>query len=475
MPCKRVFQINLILLIISTSALAQNPFPQGVEFYHWGEDGQVHSIVGSAMGISNDTTFYSFTPYSRDTSIYDCEVSAGCYVNDVQSSLGLSCYSIDDDDFTFINQAGESFRFLFDESANGPTTIYEDENTSYTLIYAGFETTSFLGQEDVVNLYSIVEFDNIDQVVTEEYEWIIRIGEVSGIHQMVDARTFLTEIEPFTVAGAEQFPEGFKPMLWSDAYDFQPGDVCQIKTEPGEEPPYYRKDSVLQRIDEPNEIQLLVFSTHVSSEVDWSGEEPSLIWTTWSSEDWHSYSHDLIVHEVPGYNLGGIRGENIWEDYNGQDRWSLHRYEISTYVECAPNIFCAETSAYSTHHARYVPGLGRVSSSGQSVGGSYNTELVYYKKGGEVWGEEFLVHVESEAMHALEFYPNPASNEISIVLPSTANYQLRILGTNGQVVESISISGKSSILLNISHLSSGIYLIEVQDDHDVFHQKLIVE
>jgi hypothetical protein len=471
----KVLHLVILLFLPICSAFAQNPFPNGLDFYHWGDDGQVFGIKGEEFGISPDTTFYNFIPYAKDTFVYECEFSPGCYINNISPAMGMECFSIVENDWTFITEGQDSLRFLFDESANGPTTIYQNETTTYTLVFGGFETTNFLGVDDVVNLYSIVAFDDIDQTVTGEYEFIIRIGEETGLHQMVDLRLFLTEMETFEVAGSDVFTEGFKPMKWSDAYDFQPGDVCQYRTETnsgGGAWETYRLDSIVSRTDYPDSVLYHIQRVHHFGYAD-----PSIyewVWTTTVSEIEVVYPHSIIIHSPSNHSINGLKGTNQWEEFDGTSQWGLNTSHKQA-SECIADIFCTQPEGSNFNNIHYLAGLGHVGSHSGSTGANTYGSLIYYNKQGEVYGDQFYLGIENQEILPIHIFPNPAKDHISISLTSSELIHVRILNMKGQCCLLTTTTGQPNFQLDISLLTQGIYIIEIELNSNLYRQKLIVQ
>ena len=64
----------------------------------------------------------------------------------------------------------------------------------------------------------------------------------------------------------------------------------------------------------------------------------------------------------------------------------------------------------------------------------------------------------------LRIYPNPASAEITVVLPKGSNGEysrLQLLDVSGKLVREVRTSQQASIRLNVSELPRGIYLCKV--------------
>lgn len=466
------------LFVLSCSIFAQNPFPQGVDFYHWGEDGEVFGVKDGEPITAGDTLFSnplhyrSQLPWDEEICVEEVNV---CFENTEPTVIGVHAFALDSASWSFVNQNGDTVNFVFSQGVGMPTQIYADENSFFTLIYGGFEATSFLGNDDFVPLYSIVEQDAETQAGLGEYEWIVRVGEETGLHTFIDITEFPENVNQISVAGASVFAEGFKPMLWSDAYDFQPGDVCQIQSETnswGGSFISYRTDSIMNRTDFEDHVEYAVHQTQFSA---WLDETiPEWVWTSEESEVVKTYFHEPIIHDAPGRLLDESYGTNQWEEFNSIERWGLNTY-FRTLNECEPGIWCHEEYEWIFQNHHYIRGLGMVDSHSGALEGSTQTGLIYYNKGGETYGEQFYLGTESLEAIPLEVFPNPAHTNLSITLPTTSACQLRIMSLNGQSIRSGVYSGQTSIMLDVSDLPQGVYIVEIQDKDSFNQQKLIVQ
>ena len=77
---------------------------------------------------------------------------------------------------------------------------------------------------------------------------------------------------------------------------------------------------------------------------------------------------------------------------------------------------------------------------------------------------------------SLEVYPNPAHEQVSVLVPASfRNGQLRISDLNGRVVRTLPVNPSSELnVLSVSDLSCGVYVISVMNDNDIAFKKLII-
>ncbi len=75
----------------------------------------------------------------------------------------------------------------------------------------------------------------------------------------------------------------------------------------------------------------------------------------------------------------------------------------------------------------------------------------------------------------IKIYPNPATNKITISIPSKAtpdNYRIEILNIDGQIIRTNNNCGAETTL-DLVNLSSGVYTIKVKTDKEIAIQKFI--
>jgi hypothetical protein len=87
----------------------------------------------------------------------------------------------------------------------------------------------------------------------------------------------------------------------------------------------------------------------------------------------------------------------------------------------------------------------------------------------------------SEQPPALQIVPNPFTNAttISYTLPTPGNISLKLYDVTGKLVATLASghqdAGTSLFALRSSHLSAGIYLLQLETDNTNLTQKLIIE
>lgn len=99
-----------------------------------------------------------------------------------------------------------------------------------------------------------------------------------------------------------------------------------------------------------------------------------------------------------------------------------------------------------------------------------------YLKNPEEFGNQYLsIPEETKISEQLVVYPNPADGDIiRFELSNTEEAAYFIYNATGQMIESGNLAAQKTHALNIAHLQSGWYILEVKTDGRVLRSKLIL-
>jgi len=106
-----------------------------------------------------------------------------------------------------------------------------------------------------------------------------------------------------------------------------------------------------------------------------------------------------------------------------------------------------------------------------------NTELVYYKKGNEIWGWPIGIDDAEQANSNIKIYPNPASDFIQLKLDDvqeTQTFTFTLWSADGRLVlQKEAVQNNSQI--DLKNASPGIYLVRLSSDQQVYTQQLVIK
>lgn len=85
---------------------------------------------------------------------------------------------------------------------------------------------------------------------------------------------------------------------------------------------------------------------------------------------------------------------------------------------------------------------------------------------------------ENSLSENLNVFPNPAHEQLSIVLPNTSDaYKIKLVNVVGSVVyeEKISKNSKETVNINLINKAKGVYFLTVESTHDKAVKKIVIE
>ena len=156
-----------------------------------------------------------------------------------------------------------------------------------------------------------------------------------------------------------------------------------------------------------------------------------------------------IVQELvdrPGWTSGNAMAFMLL----GKDDQGPSDDENAREMEAFENIADPEDGGDGQHHPERIPQL-----------------VVYYH----------MVSIDENGREILfNMYPNPANNGLVYVsLLSEKPSEVLVYGIAGNVIQSISTDGSTSITLNIDEMAKGMYFVKVVQDNNAYTRKLIVK
>ena len=88
--------------------------------------------------------------------------------------------------------------------------------------------------------------------------------------------------------------------------------------------------------------------------------------------------------------------------------------------------------------------------------------------------EETELEVVNKDAFDIEFYPNPASDQITIVAPdNTSNIRVSVINASGMVVES-DLFNTTDAIYNLQQLKPGVYLIRFEREGILVNKRLVI-
>jgi len=263
---------------------------------------------------------------------------------------------------------------------------------------------------------------------------------------------------------------GQELMTIREVFNFKIGDEFQITNMANGQPPNADRITITGKYYSSDNDTLFYARFHDSyhSSVVW-GEEPHLEYYFWTDTDTIYYKK--LDSSLLYYDIGFQQNQYI--EYSNELCDSLIN---GCAYESGPGF---ENNFTRNEYGR---GLGKTYAyfyNGSGHEEMWNFRLFYYKKGDLECGDPDMVTVGIQEKNRQEFeftiYPNPATSFINIKCQTPSDFiQCIITNAQGQIMLSAQLNGDEH-RLNINHLESGIYFLQINDGTRLAIKKFIKE
>jgi len=192
-----------------------------------------------------------------------------------------------------------------------------------------------------------------------------------------------------------------------------------------------------------SEDALLTARTKTTAKVRWTVSEEWGLWTSHKTIDIKSIVQEIVNRD------GWASGNALALFLMGTDEQGATEFESAREFESFENISDPEDGGDGLNHSERVPKL-----------------VINYNLG-------TAIKTNGKVAQSLEIFPNPASNSISIKLPSNESAHLSIYNVCGSQVLNQTMEAHDKI--DISALINGLYIVTVQQNNTIYSQKIRVE
>lgn len=195
--------------------------------------------------------------------------------------------------------------------------------------------------------------------------------------------------------------------------------------------------------------------------------------------------------QVPAGSIFGVALRfKSGESYNPGDVYFAGANSSSTAVLNSFRVFILGADAASDNTAyfleKYSLGISSwASSQPLQTDPRYTAanDRFYTPQGGlaaafDIWvsGESTVSLDEEKLNNNVALYPNPTTGNVSIAISQGGTYNLEVVNMLGQVVhaEEVTVSGNEELKRDLSHLTKGIYLVNIKGDNYSSTSKLTI-
>ncbi|HUR29790.1 MAG TPA: T9SS type A sorting domain-containing protein [Saprospiraceae bacterium] len=153
-------------------------------------------------------------------------------------------------------------------------------------------------------------------------------------------------------------------------------------------------------------------------------------------------------------------------------------YPNKSYVCHNGNTICVNTSAVQAHlnHGDFAGPCGPCNSYAMQ---SFPDEKIesdgrVFVSDKVMFTEEYSISKEFIESDQIHIFPNPASTDIQIMLPLlNREGTLKIITLTGQTIQSHTLHGQQSMMIDLSNYTQGIYLIDVRSANCHYQKKIV--
>jgi len=180
-----------------------------------------------------------------------------------------------------------------------------------------------------------------------------------------------------------------------------------------------------------------------AASVTWIVDEEWGLWMPYRTPELKSIVQEIINRE------GWQSGNSIAFMLKGENQGPSD-FDNARELESFENISDPEDGGDGQNHPERVPRL-----------------VVYYSAPSAV--------NENTSARQLSIYPNPTSNgEVTLKLQDESPANIHVYNQMGALMSATQTNGQSKVLLDVSTLSDGVYLIRAEQDNTFYHTKLII-
>ncbi len=449
-------------------------------------------VVSSTCGISldsavisgSDSVYFNYTALGEYFESDTCVFWGGPYCIKQDRPLWFGNRIVYDNlnKYKFFTIQEDTVIFDFDLQLWDSSLIFQDVNQQFYMKYIGDDTSYILNFQDSLKYYKILHYNTSGQVINSPLNnKNITIGKDFGMLGFFRIDSFPAVLQPIQLIGNINPQAGISCMNNENLYDHQPGDVIQYTDRFhsfGYPSPWDHSDYIKHTFLERNDTQDSIFYT--VERVTYNVDTNYVIQDTISLK-YYKYE---TVETIPFNKINQqevLRSRQFyWGNYCDFSAWTHKKSPI--YL-----VYCAEDNCWGEFDTNgtppigeiiYVYGLGLYRESSYITGpngSDYLYEINYFIKDGVECGEEIVVDIHDAKFDKKGFklYPNPVKDELNISYTGKETLNgVRIYNIHGQLLQT---ENRIENRVNVSMLTSGIYIIELYSGNSKSWLKFIKE
>lgn len=440
----------------------------------------VNCIRIDSVFFETDSLFY---PHSNIQKIdFDCYTPYGA------SWIGEKIVVQENGYNLFFNHELDTIKIKTNAQLNESWIAYELEDSIYvTAEITAHDTREVLGHTDSVKTIVFNVYDKNNTPIDHELNGIsVLLSKSFGWLKTLEFYHFPYP-KVHNLIGVSQPEAGVGNLTWLDVHDYQVGDEIHVLYQKliwGDDD-YSIQDTwktIYKYLERENHQDSVVYVIDVkeSRKREWLPSD-SIVTT---------YTRDTIIQVVkPDSLFDKLPGEpiiNIPE--NSQNAYVYQMKNYSRTQKILPSmhgiLYFSSDDCWNYPTADgcvldkgYIQGLGGPYYHCEWWFDSYNRELVYYKKGDEIWGTPLIVtgiQEEYQVDHVV-VYPNPGSGNFWIKHSINEPLTFELMDLHGKVLITEKLETNKHFL-DLNNFNSGIYIYQLRNHTSIVEKgKLIIK
>lgn len=478
----------LCLLILCAPAILpaqnyQNICTPGISFYK-NSAGSIRAfrLDSTDIALPPDTMFYSFRSI-RDTMGVCLDTTGGSF-------LGLMITKKPSGVFQFINKYNELIIIHTTEGVGFSWELIALAAGAY--IEASINalvTDIILGTIDSVKVIELQAKDNtgtpIPHILNGQQ---IKLSKHCGLVCMLEVYSIPYISEFYSLLGKTSPSIGMQNITWNEVYDYSIGDVFHYsayQVTMGVTVTYKIIKTVLNKEEIPDSNKV-IYTFETCQKMVVGGPPPNTFYSYDTVSETIIFQSDTsYINEMPQEFIRTSESPpqyaRVYPEFNGrQTHQNIYGIGFGAPPPCWHPPF-----EYSSSRS-YTTGLGRTRYSTSEQFEQYSIQLVYFKKGTEIWGTPVSTNCNTLVSAELQqninetqvsIYPNPANDKITIQISGnmmSSPMEFRLMDLLGKEVYRMEIP-LSRYAIILPPLPSGLYVWQLTGEPSRTTGKLILQ
>lgn len=482
---KNMIYFLFLLGNINLNAQSFLPFQSNSRKLYRDDSGNTYSLTFQLATTSQVDSVFTPTLNVDGNMFYSdsCIFWGGnvCHQQNLPGWLGKKVKTNNIGKYTFYQVNGDSLSFVFNADANDTNLIFQNNTEILRMSFANTTSVQILGFTDSINYYNLYHTDiNGNPINSVLSQFQLAVGKQLGLINFLKIDSFPNEIITLSLLGNQQPNLGIFAITDELVYDYNIGDEYQwhdySSVSLGGWPPNIYNAMVKYTILDKTITSDSIFYSFLLNTINLSTNVQIT-----DTVDFNIQKNKVIC-EIPieifdGSNYKQFKqielcGNNYWELTLMNEPYNLAFCALDT---CWGGIDTQGPAASITK--KIILGLGQTNLQDILTGGGFNqshyitSELVYFKKNGQICGTEQIVGNKetSDNLHRLTIAPNPAKQSVRIsytVTEASAFVNISVYNLQGQLVIEKVVPNKinitSSTLIDVNELNNGFYFINLE-------------